>query len=368
MKHLPGQSLQPNRHGVVGALAVCCLLAGGCAQRLYRASHLPVEYAAPAPSGIDGVNFGRLGASSGPRDVIAWGDLLSVQVDPGLTTTPMRSVEVRVGRDGTVGVPLVGRVPVAGMEVEHAEQAVAAAARARDIYPNAFVALRIVKPRENYVTVVGAVEKPGTYPLPRGNSSLLAALVAAGGVSKAACGDVEIRHTDPRLLSPGVMQASGSAGARPVSHETPLTPVGEVVLVNLVTASGDGGGNRTLEDGDVVNVVKRDLPPIHVLGLVNRPGMFPMNASHEIRLLDSVAMAGGCSSRVADRVDVVRHVPGEDAPITIQASIQRAIRGPDNVLLAPGDTVIVRQTLETISADLLKQFIRIGIGGSIALF
>jgi len=352
------------------AVVLAALLAGmsGCASRMYRASALPAEYAAMPSSRLDTVDLSRLAGATGANDVIAWGDLLAMEIDPGVASVEPRSVSVRVARDGTVGVPLIGRVAVAGMEVEQAERAIVEAARARGVYPDVFLSLRIEEARQNQITVVGAVEKPGTYALPRGSSSLLAALVTAGGLSNAASGDIEIRHTDPRLAAPRVLQASGPPGATWASHEAVVGGAGEVVHVNLLEVSSHSGGNRALADGDVVNVVRRELPPIHVMGLVNKPGAFELSANHEVRLLDGLALAGGCSSQVADRVVIIRHPPNAESPITIEASIQKAIDGADNLLLAPGDTVVVRQTPETVVIDILKSFIRFGISGSVPLF
>lgn len=355
------------------ALLAVALFGSGCAQRPYRVGNLPPGYAALPAANLDAINLSRLADANGTSDVIAWGDVLSVEIDAGLPSVPPRVSRVRVAKDGTVGIPLVGRVELAGLEVEHAEQAIAAASRARDVYPNAFVSLRIEEHRKNQVTVVGAVETPGAFELPRGASSLMAALVAAGGLSAEASGDVEIRHTDPRLVMPGVLEAdrpegAASGQAQRASHEAPLPADGAVVHVNLLAAATDAQGQHTLQDGDVVNVIKRDLPPVHVMGLVNKPGAIEMSAKREIRLLDALALSGGCSSQVADKVVIVRRPVDEGAPITIGVSIKKAIEGDENVLLAPGDTVVVRQTPETVVADILKSFIRFGVSGTVPLF
>jgi protein involved in polysaccharide export with SLBB domain len=84
--------------------------------------------------------------------------------------------------------------------------------------------------------------------------------------------------------------------------------------------------------------------------------------------LDALALCGGCSSQVADKVVIVRRPVDEGAPITIGVSIKKAIEGDENVLLAPGDTVVVRQTPETVVADILKSFIRFGVSGTVPMF
>ena len=358
---------------LVVIVTAAALLGTGCAQRTYRVANLPAEYMAPPVANLDTVNLSRLADNTGSSDVIAWGDLLSVEIDAGVPSLPPRVSTVRVAKDGTAGIPLIGRVSMAGMEVEQAEQTIVAASRARDVFTAPYVSVRIEEPRKNRITVVGAVEEAGVFELPRGSSSLLGALVAAGGLSEQAGGDVEIRHTDPRLIAPGVLRADRPDGAVPsrpelVSHEAPVSPAGEVVHVSLLTATEDVQGRHSLHDGDVVNVATRDLPSVHVMGLVNKPGEIEMAANRELRVLEALAVSGGCSSQVADKVVVIRRPSGEEAPITITVSIKKAIDGQDNLLLAPGDTVVVRQTPETVVSDVLKSFIRFGISGSVPLW
>ena len=70
-------------------------------------------------------------------------------------TTP-----VRVADDGTIIVPLVGRLSVSGLEVQRAEQAVNAESIARGIFRTPSITLTMKQCRTRRVTVVGAVNKP----------------------------------------------------------------------------------------------------------------------------------------------------------------------------------------------------------------
>ena len=356
-------------------LVVMTSFMSGCASRVYRPSQLPAEYAASPAIDLDTLDLSGLSGPTNAKDVICWGDLLAVEVDAGLPDLDPRTSHVRVAKDGTAKVPLIGHVVVGGLEVEQAEAAIFEAARTRGIYPNPFVSVRIAGERKNRVTVVGAVEKPGVCELPRGSSSLMAAIVGVGGLDETASGDLEIRHTDPRLAMPSLIGAGDAAGGvngtSLVSHEAAMASNDGVVRLNLMNAaSGKAGeaGKRELQDGDVVNVIARELPPIHVLGLVNKPGSFDMTADRDIHLLDAIALAQGCASPVADRVTIRRLVPNQAEPVMIVASIKKAMDGKENVLLSPGDTVMVRQTPETVVVDIIKTFIRVSVGSSIAMF
>jgi protein involved in polysaccharide export with SLBB domain len=90
-----------------------------------------------------------------------------------------------------------------------------------------------------------------------------------------------------------------------------------------------------------------------------------------VRVLDAIAMAGGVSSPVADKVYVIRHIDGELEPAVIQVSIAKAKRsGDENMLLTTGDLVSVESTIATQSLDTLSTFFRVGLsmGGSMFAF
>jgi polysaccharide biosynthesis/export protein len=285
------------------------------------------------------------------------------------TTTP-----IRVGDNGAIIVPLIGAVVVAGLSAEQAEQVISSESINRGVFRTPCVTVTMKQCRINKVTVVGAVEKPGVQGLPRGSCSLLAALTAAGGLSKEASSDVEIRRTDQREYLPGgpvdrpsrVAEGQGPEGTL-MSYNSPAQ--GPIVMpINLTSATSGNQLLPELRDGDVVYVAKRILPAIHVLGLVSKPGEFPFPTNQELRVLDSLAMAGGCSNPVAEKVLVIRHLPNRKEPIQIAVSIQDAKSGQDNIALAPGDTVSVEQTPETMVVDVLKSFIHFSVGATTSLY
>lgn len=369
MYSLSGHSSRGYPSGWLAVAVVAGTLLAGCASRVYRASSLPAELAAAPAVKLDTLDLSGVAGLSGSQDVICWGDLLEIEVDAGLPSLEPRICKVRVAKDGTAKVPLIGCVAVAGLEAEQAEAAVIEAARARNVYLNPFISVRIEEQRKNRVTVVGAVEKPGVYELPRGSSSLMAAIVSAEGLDDTANGEVELRHTDPHLIAALDAQSGGAAaGIQPASHEVSRGSTGGIRRINLLDASVRGAGSYELHDGDVVNVSARELPPVHVLGLVLKPGPVDMTANRDMYLTDALSRAGGISNPVADRVTILRRVSGEAQPATIVASVRKAMDGEENVLLAPGDTVMVRQTPGTVVVDAVRTFLRFGVGTSVALF
>jgi polysaccharide export outer membrane protein len=366
-------TLRPDRF-VTASLGIVLLalsmvsLGSGCANGRYYASKLPVEFIATAPLNLEAINLSGLADRSISSEVIQPGDVLDVTMVTDYSKLTTTTTPTRVGDDGGIMVPLIGKVGVSGLSAEQAEQVIAAESISRGVFRTPCITVTMKQCRTNKVTVVGAVNQPGTHDLPRGSSSLLAALVAAGGLSKEASTDVEIRQTDSRALVPGgpvvhpprVANAPGPEGAL-TAYET-TTPGPSVVMVSLAAAASGMQKAPALRDGDVVYVAKRTLPPIHVLGLVTKPGEFPFPPSQELRVLDALAVAGGCSSPVAEKVLVIRHLPNRKEPIQIAVSIQAAKSGQDNITLAPDDTVMVEQTPETVMVDIMKSFIHFTFG------
>jgi len=105
-------------------------------------------------------------------------DLLEVKV----FGVDQLSSTVRVDPRGQVTLPLIGPVTVAGLTAQGAEQLIAALLREKYLQ-NPQVSLFIKEYTTQRVTVEGAVNRPGVYPL-RGHSTLLTSLALAGGPAR----------------------------------------------------------------------------------------------------------------------------------------------------------------------------------------
>jgi polysaccharide export outer membrane protein len=338
----------------------------GCTSQAYRVSNLPIRYLAPAPQTVETANLGGLANSSVSCEVIQPGDVIDVTMINDYTKLTASTTPVRVAKDGSIIAPLIGKVNVAGLEAEQAEQLLASESISRGVFRNPNITVTIRQTRTVRVTVAGAVNKPGTVELPRGSSSLLGAIIAADGLSKEASPEVEIRRTDVRTLS----QMERQSGIAPVSYSqgtaTSAEPVVEKVNLKDINAQSVIR-SPDLFDGDVVYVPKQVLKPIYAIGLVRKPGEIPYPVTQEMRILDAIALAGGLSTSLADDIVVIRQLPGQSKPIRISISYQKAKDGSDNLLLAPGDTMTVEHTPVTAVADLIQNFFRFGIGASASI-
>lgn len=104
--------------------------------------------------------------------------------------------EVRVSQDGTVHLPLIGTVKVAGLSIYDAQQYI------RKLYNENFlvephITLTMLAYTERLVHIHGQVNRPGTILIPPEQQMMLSqAISAAGGLSRLASGRVQIKRED----------------------------------------------------------------------------------------------------------------------------------------------------------------------------
>ncbi len=355
-------------------LTALSLTAAGCHRgTLHNAASLPLEFMAPRVSSLRDVDFSRMARSVSNNNLLYPGDVVELSVATGLEDEQAPRWKIRVAENGTVNVPLVGSVPVAGLELTQAEQAIRAESIRRGKFVDPHVSLIMDKRNAHRVTVVGAVEKPGTYQLPSSSSDVLAALVSAGGLRDDAGTIIEIKHP------PGPMwagQPAAGTGAGSPSHLPaglagwrgggPFALPPRTVRVDLEQVGEGAMEDLHLEDGSTMMVMRRPQRYVHVIGLVKQADQFEMPEDQELRLLDALALAGGRTLELADKVHVIRTVPGQLEPVVIEASVRDAKSdGASNIRLASGDVVSVEETPVTFVVGTIREFVRFGFSSAI---
>lgn len=343
----------------------------GCNRGIvHQASSLPPELMAPRHLTLHNLDLSRLARTIGNSQLLYAGDEVELTIATGLEDKTPPAWKGRVGDDGTINVPLVGAVRVAGLEVTQAEQVIGAESIRRGQYVSPNVTLTLVKRRSNQVAVLGAVANPNTYELPATSSDLLTAIIQAGGLTEEAGTIIEIRHP------PGFVEAYADGNG----HSTELASLGanrrmvrtppRTVQVDLVQAAGSDSGDYSLTDGATVMVMPRPKRFIHVTGLVKRADQYEIPEElSEPRLLDAVAMAGGQTLSIADKVSIIRQLPDRAGPDVIEASIRAAKRdGVSNIRLANGDVVYVEETPTTFTVEMIRSLFRFGISSAVPGF
>lgn len=159
------------------------------------------------------------------------------QVRVDVFRLPDYSGDYEVLVDGTLGLPMVGQVLVAGLTIQQAQEKISQAYAASLRRP--IVTLILINPRPLRVGIAGEVSSPGSYTLTREGTqfpSIVSALEAAGGVTQSA---------DLRQI---VVQRTASNGSS------------QAIIANLweFLETGDLRNNLTLRDGDTILVPTRE--------------------------------------------------------------------------------------------------------------
>ncbi len=168
---------------------------------------------------------------------------------------------VTVERDGSVSIPRVGQVVLAGLTFGEAKKLLKK--RFAEYYPDFSMGLTMQRLRTLQVFVVGAVHKPGAYPL-SSLSTVIQALYAAGGPTK----------------NGSLRKIKVNRGGRTVAT---------VDLYNFLIG-GDRSDDLRLKTGDTV-VVPVIGPVVGVAGNVRRPAIYELNGPATIGQV--LALAGG---------------------------------------------------------------------------
>lgn len=149
---------------------------------------------------------------------------VSIYREPDLTT------RCRVGSDGTVQLPLIREVRVAGLTVRDARELIRKKYD-EDYIVDPQISLNLIDFAKREFTILGQVVKPGPYEIPGGRPlGLLQAIGMAGGFGKSADkGKVIVRRTTPGGAE-GVIKVNAkklSAGAKETFEIKP----GDVITV-----------------------------------------------------------------------------------------------------------------------------------------
>jgi len=186
--------VDPTIIGLISAFMATTLLVG-CAGSSTNTAN---SFGAEQPIAASGARaqpsaFGTVAGNSyriGPFDVL---DISVFQV-PELTKS------VQVADTGTINLPLVGEVRVAGKTPNEVERALTAKLGA-EYLQNPQVTVFVKEYNSQSVTVSGAVKKPGVYSL-KGKTSLLQAVAMAGDFDEGSDSSVLVlRQTDGKRMA-----------------------------------------------------------------------------------------------------------------------------------------------------------------------
>jgi len=243
-----------------------------------------------------------------------------------------RAVTMRIDGDGDVQVPLVGRVHIADLTVQQAQQDLDT--RFSTYIRDPQITISVKELRSQPVSILGAVNTPGVHQV-RGYKTLLEMLSLAGGLRA----DAGHRIRVTRQVEWGCLplpNARVDASGR--------FAVGEVSLKEMM-AGQIPQGHLQIVPHDVISVPRADM--VYVIGDVKRSGGFVIGESESMSVLQALSLAEGMNG-TADRrgakilrpniaggqraempVDVKAILDGKSEDVALQA---------DDILFIPDST------------------------------
>lgn len=243
-------------------------------------------------------------AQTGPVGdyVLGPGDVIKVTV----FQQPELSLDVRIAESGAISYPLIGSVRVGGLTGAQAERLIATRLKNGNFLQNPQVSVNVSQYRSQQVSVLGAVNRPGRYPLELSGTRVSEVLAQAGGIVTGVGADavqlVTRRNGQPVVLSIDVVELFASGGTR----------------------------DEVLQPGDALYVHRA--PAYYIYGQVQRPGMYTIERG--MTVAQAIAKAGGLTPRGTERsVRLQRRNSGGQIDAPIEPKLEDPIRADDLIFV-----------------------------------
>jgi polysaccharide export outer membrane protein len=262
--------------------------------------------------------------------LIGPGDLLEVSVFGADYTK-----QVRVSGTGEITLPFTNNVKVSGLTTSQAEALIAKRLSDGGYFNDPKVSVLDKEFATQGVSVLGEVQKPGTYPMP-GPRNLFDALSAAGGLTQRAGNTVWVTH-----------------------RSQPQQPE----VISLANGKDSAQQNIQVYPGDTVVVSKAGI--VYVVGDVRLPGGFIMESSR-MTVLQAVAMAQGPNPTAAlDSARLIRKSAATtNGPQEIGISLKKIMsaKSPDMDLQAEDILFVPASAAKTAGRRTIDAIIQTATG------
>ncbi|MEZ6120061.1 MAG: polysaccharide biosynthesis/export family protein [Pirellulaceae bacterium] len=353
------------------------------------ATALPDSYRTPYRSVGTPLNFAELTQPTPPDYLLGPKDVLQIAIPELYPSAEYRPLEVEVMANGQVQLPLVPAVHVSGMNLQQAQQAITKAYADNEVLQKPAVNVSLAAKSTVEILVLGEVNSPGIYPLPRYQNDVGHALAAAVGLTKTAADMIEVHRKsavsvgiDGTEFEPGVTLIQDGDGT--AYQETLTNTCGEQQSVLKIPLRGlEPGtlsfGDITLNAGDVVRIPSRRHEVFWVVGKLNQTNLVRFTLGdrerelgaglvippdRDIDVVTAVVMAGYIDPIDSPTtVTVQRANPdGQGPPLLIHVDLIRARYDQrETVLVQPGDIIYVnpdpawwfRRTFDRVVPDLI---------------
>lgn len=288
------------------------------------------------------------------------------QIHIDVFDAPEYAGDYQVLADGTISLPMVGVISVAGLSLDGAAGRISDRLSSILIRPIATVQLLTARPIA--IAIAGEINRPGAYTLESEAAdrapTVTSAIQLAGGIRQGAnIRDIQVIRVNPQGQPDQVLTAN---------------------LWQLVQ-DGNLQQDLTLQDGDRIIVpealspsdseltalasanISPDAMVINVVGEVSNPGS--ISIAPNTPLNQAILAAGGFNRRARKgRVDLVRLNPNgsvtkQEIDVDLTADADSSVNPP----LRPNDTVIVNRSTFTQVTDAIGR-VAVPLGGIFSVF
>jgi len=250
------------------------------------------------------------------------GDVLVINV---FNVTDLSDLTRRVGNDGRISLPLLDHVKVAGLTPaqvqKHLEEL-----WGQTYLENPQVSVFVKEFKARPVSVIGAVAKPGLYPL-TARRNLIEVLSMAGGLG-----------TKTTTSPPGrdvIVTRQGGFGNLPVTDGMRLVSPDKMEIdLSKLLYSADNAANIEIRPLDVISVTKA--PIIYVVGEVIKAGGFVLEEREKVTVLQALALAEGLNGNPAKKATRILRTAPDGQREQIPVDLGKVLNGkaPDPEMVA----------------------------------
>lgn len=308
----------------------------------------PPASTAPTYAEAGGTDFAPF-SSNFSDYVLGPGDRLTLK----FFNVPEYDGERSVTIDGSLVLPLIGKLPINGLTLEQATQYISSAYASYLKTP--LVTVDLVAPRPLQVGIAGEVNQPGSYEVPLtgdGTTALqwptvVEAVRLAGGITNQAnIREVEVQRTQANGVQTIRLNLWEILNTGSIQNDITLRH-GDAIRIPTATA---------LNPEELTQLSAANFSPdaiqVTVVGEVTSPG--PKEIEPNAPLNQALLAAGGFDQQRADKetVELIRLNP--DGTVTqreISVSFEEGINEENNPALQDNDVVLVGRSTQTAFND-----------------
>ncbi len=264
------------------------------------------------------------------RDIrLGFGDVLTIHLFGSTDFNPV----VKVTADGTVQLPLVGVIAVAGLTVEEVENLIAQRLVAAGYFNNPQVLVELTAAVNQYATITGEIHAVvPLYGIRRLFDVLAAATPGAASATTAVAN-----------ISSGVL-GGGSGWPSTASHVITIFRQGvpEPIVINIGTDPARvQAANIVILPHDLIVIAKVGV--VYVLGAFQKQGAIPLDQNTPLTLMQATALSGGAGYE--GRYEDLRLIRTEGLERkVVKVDIKRIQRGQDPDPILQADDIVFLPT------------------------